>query len=230
MIEPINQHSFGFSRVSLWFSFFVVLLLSATQSAAFYQLPLVRQRPFLNRDITSKDPYTKAQIESLPTLSIHHLTNRQQTTNKMRAKIDESTTIMNRKHRVLKRSIGASSLLKKRFRLTVPRMLSSLFSLMTAFAALNPKTAFAATIQDAASVVAPSVAAPIIMCPVSAATELKLMIRLVFAAIIGAALGRERSLSKHSAGVRTMSLVAMGAAVFTVCNYGFSNFPKVDGR
>jgi putative Mg2+ transporter-C (MgtC) family protein len=55
------------------------------------------------------------------------------------------------------------------------------------------------------------------------------MIRLVLAALIGAALGKERAVSKHSAGVRTMSLVSLGAAVFTVCSgYGFSNFPKVD--
>lgn len=70
---------------------------------------------------------------------------------------------------------------------------------------------------------------PIITCPVSAATEFRLMIRLVVAAFIGACLGKERSFAKHSAGVRTMSLVSMGAAVFTVVScYGFANFPKVD--
>ena len=82
----------------------------------------------------------------------------------------------------------------------------------------------------AAATAAAAVANPIATCPVSAATEMRLMVRLVIAALIGAALGKERSFARHSAGVRTMSLVSMGAAVFTVCSgYGFANFPKVDG-
>jgi putative Mg2+ transporter-C (MgtC) family protein len=40
---------------------------------------------------------------------------------------------------------------------------------------------------------------------------------------MGAALGKERSFAKHSAGVRTMSLVALGACAFTICSmYGFA--------
>jgi hypothetical protein len=70
---------------------------------------------------------------------------------------------------------------------------------------------------------------PILSCPVSAATEIRLMIRLVYAALLGSALGMERSFAKHSAGVRTMSLVSMGACCFTICScYGFSNFARVD--
>jgi hypothetical protein len=103
--------------------------------------------------------------------------------------------------------------------------------LFGAAAILCPTGAFASTARAATPVVAPAATpAPIIVCPVSAATEFRLMLRLVIAALIGAVLGKERSFAKHSAGVRTMSLVSMGAAVFTVCSgYGFANFPKVDG-
>lgn len=90
-----------------------------------------------------------------------------------------------------------------------------------------PSLAVASTV---AASTAPVVPPQILTCPVSAATEYRLMGRLVIAALIGAALGKERSFAKHSAGVRTMSLVSMGAAVFTVCSgYGFLNFPRVDG-
>ena len=52
--------------------------------------------------------------------------------------------------------------------------------------------------------------------------ELTLIIRLLYAAVIGSAVGWERAASKHSAGVRTMALVSLGAAVFTICSmYGF---------
>ena len=53
--------------------------------------------------------------------------------------------------------------------------------------------------------------------------ELRLSIRLVFAALTGAAIGKERSgLKYHPAGVRTMSLVSLGAALFTICSrHGF---------
>ena len=82
----------------------------------------------------------------------------------------------------------------------------------------------------AAPVVAPATAAPIMTCPVSAAIELRLMVRIVLVALIGAALGKEQLFAKHSAGVRTTRLVSMGAAVFTFCSgYGFANFLTVDG-
>lgn len=62
--------------------------------------------------------------------------------------------------------------------------------------------------------------------PVALLLELQLTFRLIYAAVIGAMLGKERSLAKHSAGVRTMALVAMGASAFTVCSaFGFMQFP-----
>lgn len=65
--------------------------------------------------------------------------------------------------------------------------------------------------------------------PVSADVELRLTMRLIYAAILGAGLGKERSHAKHSAGVRTMALVAMGASAFTVCSaFGFSPFGRYD--
>mmetsp|Transcript_38210 Transcript_38210/g.92927 ORF Transcript_38210/g.92927 Transcript_38210/m.92927 type:complete len:444 (-) Transcript_38210:1000-2331(-) len=68
-------------------------------------------------------------------------------------------------------------------------------------------------------------------CPVSAMTEIRLSLRLLYAALLGAALGKERSFAKHSAGVRTMALVSMGAAAFTVCSsYGFASFIEVGCR
>mmetsp|Transcript_28395 Transcript_28395/g.60844 ORF Transcript_28395/g.60844 Transcript_28395/m.60844 type:complete len:548 (-) Transcript_28395:136-1779(-) len=118
------------------------------------------------------------------------------------------------------------------------RRLPPFLSLVFTAAMLCPARAMAATatIQTAAApaaVASVAAAAPasvaVITCPVSAATEYRLMVRIVFAALMGAALGKERSFAKHSAGVRTMSLVSMGASVFTVCScYGFANFPKVD--
>lgn len=62
-------------------------------------------------------------------------------------------------------------------------------------------------------------------CPIPASLEFRLTLRLVVAAFLGAGLGKERSIAKHSAGVRTMALVAMGASTFTVCSlYGFNIF------
>jgi len=49
-----------------------------------------------------------------------------------------------------------------------------------------------------------------------------LTFRLIYAALVGSAVGWERAASKHSAGIRTMSLVSLGAATFTICSmYGF---------
>jgi putative Mg2+ transporter-C (MgtC) family protein len=65
--------------------------------------------------------------------------------------------------------------------------------------------------------------------PVPAAVENILLLRLVFSAALGAGLGKERSFAKHSAGVRTMALVAMGASAFTVCScYGFAHIGHYD--
>eukprot|EP00934_Nitzschia_sp_Nitz4_P002233 Nitzschia sp. Nitz4//scaffold76_size158648//68295//68807//NITZ4_002545-RA/size158648-processed-gene-0.265-mRNA-1//-1//CDS//3329557842//2233//frame0 len=58
--------------------------------------------------------------------------------------------------------------------------------------------------------------------------EMRLAFRLVVAAVLGATLGRERSFSRRHAGVRTMALVSLGAAVFTICSaYGF---PQITGK
>ena len=46
--------------------------------------------------------------------------------------------------------------------------------------------------------------------------------RLFYAAMTGALIGLERSASDRPAGIRTMSLVSLGAAAFTLCSmYGF---------
>mmetsp|Transcript_7087 Transcript_7087/g.20872 ORF Transcript_7087/g.20872 Transcript_7087/m.20872 type:complete len:619 (-) Transcript_7087:91-1947(-) len=65
--------------------------------------------------------------------------------------------------------------------------------------------------------------------PISAEAEMRLIRRILYAAMMGACLGKERSFAKHSAGVRTMALVAMGASAYTVCSsYGFLAFDKYD--
>ena len=52
--------------------------------------------------------------------------------------------------------------------------------------------------------------------------EIDICLRLVVASLGGAAVGLERSSSDRPAGVRTMALVSLGAAAFTICSmYGF---------
>lgn len=56
--------------------------------------------------------------------------------------------------------------------------------------------------------------------------QLDLAVRLVIAAALGAAVGAEREIHGHPAGIRTHMLVALGASLFTVMSiYGFT----VDG-
>lgn len=67
--------------------------------------------------------------------------------------------------------------------------------------------------------------------PMSTAAELRLTLRIVYAAIVGACVGKERSASssQHAAGVRTMALVCSGAAIYTVCSmYGFAAIGRYD--
>ena len=57
--------------------------------------------------------------------------------------------------------------------------------------------------------------------------QFDILIRLLAAAVLGAALGLEREVRGHQAGMRTHMLVALGSAVFTVLSiYGF---PKMAG-
>ena len=51
------------------------------------------------------------------------------------------------------------------------------------------------------------------------------ILRVVLAAALGAAVGIERELREHEAGLRTHMLVAVGSALFTLVSaYGFSEF------
>ncbi|CAM9440728.1 unnamed protein product, partial [Sphacelaria rigidula] len=53
--------------------------------------------------------------------------------------------------------------------------------------------------------------------------DCQLVLRLGLAAFLGMVLGLERRTSHRPAGVRTMSLVAMGACTFTIVSqYGFA--------
>jgi len=59
-------------------------------------------------------------------------------------------------------------------------------------------------------------------------TELNLALRLTAGLVLGAIIGFERELHRQPAGFRTHSLVALGAALFTIVSaYGFSG-PLVD--
>lgn len=69
---------------------------------------------------------------------------------------------------------------------------------------------------------APTAPGSVLTAPLSPGMELRLSFRLLFAGMVGAAVGKERS-HHHPAGVRTMSLVSLGAAAFTICSmYGFA--------
>jgi putative Mg2+ transporter-C (MgtC) family protein len=64
--------------------------------------------------------------------------------------------------------------------------------------------------------------------PVSMMGQLRLTVRMVYAALLGAIVGQERCGSKahrysSAGGIRTMASVSLGAATFTLCSmYGFS--------
>jgi len=85
-------------------------------------------------------------------------------------------------------------------------------------------TSTAAAATSATTMAAPSSPLFLNAALSSAFWEIRLSLRLIFAALTGAAIGKERSgFRYHPAGVRTMSLVALGAALFTVCSrHGFA--------
>jgi len=59
--------------------------------------------------------------------------------------------------------------------------------------------------------------------PFDLALQADLAVRLLVAAILGAAIGLEREIHEHPAGMRTHLLVALGAAIFTELSiYGFA--------
>ena len=49
-------------------------------------------------------------------------------------------------------------------------------------------------------------------------SDIELIQRLLLAAAIGALIGAERELRRKSAGFRTNILIALGAAIFTICS------------
>lgn len=60
-------------------------------------------------------------------------------------------------------------------------------------------------------------------------SQWELLVRLVCAAVAGAALGFERDVSQRPAGLRTHALVAVGAATFAMAGaYGFTDFASAD--
>jgi putative Mg2+ transporter-C (MgtC) family protein len=59
--------------------------------------------------------------------------------------------------------------------------------------------------------------------PIDIALQADLAVRLLIAAILGAAVGLEREIHEHPAGMRTHLLVALGSAIFTELSiYGFA--------
>ena len=61
--------------------------------------------------------------------------------------------------------------------------------------------------------------------PADFAEQVDLSLRLVVAAAIGAAIGLERELHAHPAGMRTHLLVSLGAAIFTVLSIAAFRLP-----
>ncbi len=62
----------------------------------------------------------------------------------------------------------------------------------------------------------------------SASTELEIIARLTVAAVVGGIIGYERRHAARPAGIRTLSLVALGAAAFTMV--GAFGFGDSDGQ
>jgi len=223
------------SQPCLRFPSLLFLLLCSAHCGAFnHCLPtdqISRSRHYQHGKPHSKTSKlsTKTQIRSLSSSSLSFSMNRKHPSNRaqtqMHSLFPRYTGDINVKNDSMKDRCRSRN---KRFGPTLLRRVLSKVLLLVAVAAIirpGPAAATTAAVQHAI----PTLVSPLVACPVSAETELRLMARLVLAAMIGAALGKERSFAKHSAGVRTMSLVSMGAAVFTICSsYGFLNFAKVD--
>jgi putative Mg2+ transporter-C (MgtC) family protein len=60
---------------------------------------------------------------------------------------------------------------------------------------------------------------------VTSISEVDLVLRLLVAALLGAAIGLERELRQKSAGLRTNTLISVGAALFTL-----TSFELAEGR
>jgi len=93
---------------------------------------------------------------------------------------------------------------------------------------MRPLPVFAATASSPTTATIPVVNYGVHSCllvqpPVSVLVQLRLSFRLFSATVLGALVGKERSSKKHHpAGIRTLSLVSLGAALLTVCStHGF---------
>ena len=61
------------------------------------------------------------------------------------------------------------------------------------------------------------------------ALQADLAVRMLIAAVLGAAIGLEREIHEHPAGMRTHLLVALGSAIFTVLSiYGFEDVGRAN--
>ena len=114
--------------------------------------------------------------------------------------------------------------------MTLFAVATTLLSPSLALASTTPALAAESSALSAATVAlveptAITTSAAALLSPVPPGVELTLCLRLLFASLLGACVGKERSSThKHSAGVRTMALVALGACAFTICSsIGFSH-------
>ncbi len=68
------------------------------------------------------------------------------------------------------------------------------------------------------------------MPPIDFALQADLAVRMLIAAVLGAAIGLEREIHEHPAGMRTHLLVSLGAAMFTELSiYAFAGPPAPNG-
>ena len=69
------------------------------------------------------------------------------------------------------------------------------------------------------------------MPPIDFALQADLTVRMLIAAALGAAIGLEREIHDHPAGMRTHLLVSLGSAIFTELSiYAFSGGPAPTAR